>query len=187
MAARKTRRSTEPLWLAFGVDPGKGGAIALIGRDGFADGRVVDTKEPEQIAQAVEDLCVSACAVYSVDDTDGLTIESYVKKVYVEDVHSMPGEGHVGVFSFGQAKGVPWGWFAARGYARGLVSPQAWQARFFGDKLFGKDKDRRKAEILAAARKRWPEASLGRAKDEAVAAALYIAQAGVEKEKSLCP
>jgi hypothetical protein len=163
------------------VDPGASGAVALLG-PGFADGRVVDTKEPREIEAAVESLMDSARAAcgYEITQRDGDGLAYATRGVYIEDVHSMPGEGHVGVFSFGQAKGVPRGWFAARGWSVALVAPQAWQRRFFGDRLVGVDKARRKDVILAAARKRWPEASLGRAKDEATAAALFIAQAGVE-------
>ena len=171
----RTRSSTEPeRWLAFGVDPGASGAVALVGSQGFADGRVLDTKDPEAINSAFGELMTSAHAFYD------LAVGGFQTYVYIEDVYSRPGEGHVGVFSFGRAKGVPHGWFEARGIPARFVSPQAWQRRFFGTSLVKMDKDDRKAAILAKARKRWPEASLGRVKDEAVAAALYIALAGRE-------
>lgn len=165
------RASIQP-WLAFGVDPGASGAVALVSSEGFADGRVIDTKEPEAIGRAVESLLKSARGFHGKDLA--------VRRVYIEDVFSRPGEGHVGVFSFGQAKGVPRGWFAARGYSQDFITPQVWQARFFEKRLVGADKDKRKAVILVTARMRWPEASLARAKDEATAAALFIALAGVE-------
>lgn len=176
MVARSTSRATDLPVLAFGVDPGASGAVALIG-PGFGDGRVVDTKVPEEIEAAVDELVASALAVYGLAPG---RVEPCVEAVYIEDVHSMPGEGHVGVFSFGQAKGVPTGWFASRGFRRGYVVPQTWQRLYFGVTLKGMGKPERKDAILKAARKRWPEASLGRAKDEAVAAALFIAQAGLD-------
>lgn len=171
-----SRRSTDLPTLAVGVDPGASGAIAIIGDGGFGDGRVVDTKVPEEIGEAFEELMSSVNAFYGIDVAPQRVIEA----AYIEDVHSMPGEGHVGVFSFGQAKGVPTGWFAAKGIARGYIAPQLWQRLYFGVTLRGLGKPERKDAILKAARKRWPEASLDRAKDEAVAAALYIAQAGLD-------
>jgi len=180
-APTRPPRSISLPWLVFGVDPGASGAVALVGPQ-FADGRVLDTKDPSAIAKAFEELTDSARSALGLESTqrDGDPLPSYIRGVYIEDVHSMPGEGHVGVFSFGQAKGVPTGWFAARHYPIEFIAPQAWQRRFFGARLVGVDKDRRKELILASARKRWPEASLARAKDEATAAALYIALAGAE-------
>lgn len=175
-ALKRRTKPIEPVWLAVGVDPGASGAVALIGARGYADGRVVDTKDPYAIEAAMAELFAAADDLYSTIST------TFVRRVYIEDVHSMPGEGHVGVFSFGQAKGVPRGWFAARQYVLDLVAPQTWQAHFFGKTLVGVDKATRKDVILEAARVRWPKASLARAKDEAVAAALYIASCGMTEK-----
>jgi len=157
-------------WLSIGIDPGASGALALLSSDGYADGRVVDTKSPEALLAAYFELTV-ACPLWAAPVDKKCA-------VFLEDVHSMPGEGHVGVFSFGQAKGVPRGFFAALGFEVELISPQAWQKRFFKDTLARVDKDTRKETMRRAAAKRWPKAALSRKKDEAVAAALYLAACG---------
>lgn len=169
-----TRFKAEGPWLVIGVDPGASGGLALIGSSGFADGRVLDTKSEDELERALDDLLESADGFYSGKVPS-------IKRYYVEDVHSMPGEGHVGVFSFGQSKGCPRGYIRGRfrGLRMGLVQPAVWQRHFFGAKIVGMDGDLRKEYIRRSALKRWPEASLERKKDEAVAAALYIADCGL--------
>ena len=161
-------------WLVIGVDPGRSGAVSFLGSGGFADGRVVDTKVAKDLQTALVELAESSDAFY-----DGSA--PGIRRFYVEDVHSMPGEGHVGVFSFGQAKAMPRGLLSATyGWqSEELIAPQAWQRICFGEKLVGMDGDERKEAIRLAAIKKWPAASLERKKDEAVAAALYIALCGV--------
>jgi hypothetical protein len=177
--ARSTRRRIEPARLALGVDPGRTGALAAFVPDtDFAWGAVIDTKEPEQIRAAYADLSDAFALAFP-----GKTINDVETQVFIEDVYSRPGEGHVGVFSFGRAKGTPHGWLACLvgDDCVSFISPQAWQSMFFDGRLHGIDKDARKELIRLAAKVRWPTAPLSRIKDESVAAALYIAACGASR------
>jgi len=154
-------------WVVLGLDPGRVGAIAALFKTGRVCSARFDTKEPSLLDEAL----------------DAFAIPPGVQVVaFIEDVFSRPGEGHKGVFSFGLAKGTPYGFLAARGYEVRFISPQVWQTYHFGGDLHGLDKDARKAVILAAARKRWAKHALPAMADEARAAALFIGLCGVERE-----
>lgn len=161
-------------WLSVGVDPGRKGAVAGLTSDGLAWGKVVDTKEPDEINAAMVGLYT---ALWKHAKTEAA---SYDTRVFIEDVFSRPGEGHKGVFSFGRAKGTVHGWMSREFKAErvSFILPQRWQSEFFGSDLHGVEADMRKEMIRKAAKKRWPKAPLSAVQDEAVAAALYIAACG---------
>jgi crossover junction endodeoxyribonuclease RuvC len=105
----------------IGVDPGKSGAVVRIGKGCFDVRR--DFKDLQSIALAVADLA-RGCD-YGI----------------VENVHAMPGQGVVSMFTFGKATGVAFGaLFLALAKTAPLleVAPLKWQ-NFFRSEM-GVDK-----------------------------------------------
>lgn len=85
----------------IGIDPGSKGAIAFIDSDkGTCGAWALPTKQRLKSKRSTTEL-----------DVNGLRqiIEAKigpVDEVWIEDVHSMPTDGHVGAFSFGMNKGA---------------------------------------------------------------------------------
>lgn len=112
----------------LGVDPGLGGAIALI-RDGeYAEvwdmptmGRGTGNKQ--QINPAAVAALLRGCPPCTA---------------YVELVGAMPGQGVSSMFNFGKAAGAVLGALAALGFPVIEVTPQKWKREFT---LIGKEKD----------------------------------------------
>lgn len=100
---------------------------------------------------------------------------SHATHAYVEHVSARPGEGAVGAFAFGRARGVIEGVLAAAGVTCTFVTPPAWK-RAVG-LAPGRDKDASRAEAI----RRWPaQADLfKRKKDDGLAEAALIAVAGM--------
>lgn len=102
--------------LILGVDPGKTGAFA-----------VIDAHSGDLIA--VEDMPIIGKHVNSAQVAvllrEWATLGDL--RVVLEDVHSMPGNGHAGAFSFGRSKGVVEGCVASSGLPIVLVSPAKWK------------------------------------------------------------
>jgi crossover junction endodeoxyribonuclease RuvC len=92
----------------IGIDPGKGGAIAVI-RD---DKTVVVTATFSE--EAYRDIIS--------DDEDSFAV--------VEDVHAMPKQGVTSMFNFGYNKGWIMGLLYANSISVELVSPQKWKKMF---------------------------------------------------------
>jgi crossover junction endodeoxyribonuclease RuvC len=94
---------------------------------------------------------------------------------FLEDVHTMPGQGVTSSGNFMMGKGIIMGVLAAERIAYILVSPQEWKKRAG---LIGKDKDqaRTKAQQL------YPGVVLSRKKDIGRADAILIARYGEKKE-----
>ena len=154
--------------LVFGVDPGKSGGIALI-----EDGKVV-----------------YAMAMPISGDEIDLSLISHVVEgfplgnscVYIEKVHSMPGQGVASMFSFGFSTGVIHGIFAALCVPRYLVAPQTWKSFLLKDTK--KDKD----AAIAYCKRSFPSESLlaterSKKPHDGIADALCIAQYGYLKHK----
>lgn len=99
------------------VDPGKSGAVCLLGRGLFKIVR--DFKTLQQIAVAIHQLASMGSVDYAV----------------MEFVHAMPGQGVVSMFSFGRASGVADGALALSLPALQVeqIAPQAWQ-KYFRDR-----------------------------------------------------
>ena len=95
-----------------GIDVGMNGAIAVISDDG-----VYAIPFKDEIIGAV-----IAEAVHNLDDV----------MVYVENVHSMPGQGVASSFKFGSAFGQAVGALDALGVPYRLVTPQTWQKTIIG-------------------------------------------------------
>lgn len=108
--------SSKEIWQSphrvIAVDPGKSGAVCLMGQGKFQVRR--DFKSLPDIANAIADL--GPGATHAV----------------MELVHAMPGQGVCSMFSFGRAAGVADGAFAVvlPKLSVEYVSPQKWQGFF---------------------------------------------------------
>lgn len=149
--------------LILGIDPGVSGAIAVIrisdgGLEHSFDMPVVTEKKTRRINA----------------DALALLMDAYLpftRFAMVENVHAMPGQGVVSMFTFGYAAGIARGILAANYVPVFLVEPSVWKAgtglsssktesllmarRFFGEKLFPLKKDHGQAEAALIARFGW--------------------------------
>lgn len=94
-------------------------------------------------------------------------------EAYIEQVHAMPGQGSVSMFTFGHAAGAVEGMLAAMMIPVTLVTPQAWKKRAG---LIGTDKDAARSRAIRA----WPAwGALGtKGEGQALADAALIARFG---------
>lgn len=130
----------------LGIDPGKHGAI----------GMVAPMVEVWPMPDTPHDLAALL-----------RTFDPATTRVYVEAVHSMPGQGVASTFTFGQGFGVILGVLAALDISHTLVTPAKWK-RSMG--LIGAEK---------AASKRLAQQLFGKvASSEGKAEALLIAEYG---------
>lgn len=138
----------------MGIDPGKTGAIAVIGSDGFA--QVWDY--PGELAEAGV-LLRSIC------------IQCSISLCAVEKVGTMPKQGIVSAFTFGMNFG---GWLmtlGALGTPHVTVTPRTWQKECL-DSGTGETKER----SLSVARRRFPDIDLSKKKHDGRADALHLAR-----------
>ena len=161
-----------------GIDPGVSGAVALLEDGGFV---------------AVEDLPTivrSKSAKSTKRMINGAELARIIREwspnvAIIELVNAMPPKGSrrcpacnmspygsAAAFNFGESSGVIRGVVAALGIAAHYVTPQVWKRRAT---LSGSDKEA--SRMLAVTL--WPEAPLGRKKDQGRAEALLIARFGV--------
>lgn len=113
-----------------GIDPGRGGAIAVIREDG-------------SIATSVFNESAYRSVILSL---------AYNSLAIVEDVHAMPKQGVTSMFNFGYNKGWIMGALFSCGVSAQLVSPQKWK------RAFGLDNDKQKS--IACASRLFPDANL---------------------------
>ena len=105
--------------MILGIDPGKSGAVAVLGHDGAL--------------VAVHDMPIVGPIVSAVL-LDEL-VHDYVDPLHdgpsgtavIEDVHAMPKQGVTSSFSFGRSLGVAEGVLAGNGYSLRYVSPAKWK------------------------------------------------------------
>lgn len=142
--------------LFAGIDPGKTGALAFIDGQGEFVG-VYD------FGEALEPLR---------NERERLVC------VYLEEVHSMPGQGVVSTFSFGENFGWWKGVLAGMSVPFKTIRPQEWQKGLVPKR--GKSTDK---PGLAVARQLYPTAPLSRKKDHNRADALLIARVCQREEK----
>lgn len=133
----------------LGIDPGTTGAIGMVTP-------MVDTWDMPATPKDLADLFAR--------------FDPNTTRVYVEAVHSMPGQGVASSFTFGQGYGVILGVLAAYGFPHRLVAPATWK-RAMGV-TSNKDACRRLAQQL------FPTAALARKRDDGRAEALLIAEWG---------
>src|ERR1700733_1948010 len=112
----------------MGIDPGLGGGIAILGRDGILlepiptsdDGKRIDLLE---LAKIMGD--------HAPD----------IRVCYLEDVHAMPKQGVVSMFTFGKVVGILQGMLGAFGIPFVLVRPQQWMGEMYRN-IEGENKER---------------------------------------------
>ncbi|MDF1551954.1 MAG: hypothetical protein P1P84_02775 [Deferrisomatales bacterium] len=138
----------------MGIDPGAGGAVAVVGEDGDAY-----TWDYPGDAVAVGQLLVEILSAHMVSS------------VAIERVHSMPGQGVSSSFKFGQNFGSWLGALGALGIPVITVSPKKWQNEML-DAGTGDTKER----SLSMARRLFPNVTLHRKKDNGRADALHLAR-----------
>lgn len=152
----------------IGIDPGNGGGLALLcGRAHVfsccmpliaagkkSSKRTIDTHQAARILRGW------------VADAGGDI------RAVIEDVHAMPGQGVTSMFTFGRGLGRIEGIIVTLGISMIYVTPAKWKAHY----RLGADKEQ--ARLLA--QQLYPDAPLGRVKDDGVAEALLIARYGAE-------
>ena len=138
----------------IGIDPGKGGAVALLAEDDLP--RVEDWPgDPTAAASILRDWA----------------LEHEIQLVALESVHAMPKQGVASTFRFGQNLGQWEGVLAGLGLPCVMPRPKEWQ-RGLVRPSEGKDP---KERSLKVARRLFPDAELHRKKDHGRADALLMA------------
>lgn len=148
----------------IGVDPGAGGAVAILERSGALvqvfDMPVVEVTVAGKAKRRMSpEMLASELRLYNVADTVAV----------VEQVNAMPGQGVSSMFSFGQAYGVVLGVLAGLSIPATTVTPASWKKAL---KLnSGKDAARAKAAQL------WPShaGEFKRVRDDGRAEAALLA------------
>lgn len=145
-----------------GVDPGLHGALAVID-GGSAYGELVDTTDGTAIRHLLAAIEASASDIL----------------VGVEVPVGRPPQrgGWKQISGQWRAIGVAEGVVMGMGLPLVRVVPKTWRALVDKRQPKGETYEEGKKRVLAAARQRWPQASLARAKDQPIADALYIALA----------
>lgn len=151
----------------MGIDPGVSGAIAIIEGGDLLDAfdvPVVETQSGRKKKRRISPEMLVAEIEEHID---------YLARVYIEDVHAMPGQGVTSMFAFGEAAGLIRGVCAGLKVPVCLISPITWKR---GMKLQGAGKDASRA--MAA--RMWPQkASLfKRQRDDGRAEAALLAHYG---------
>jgi crossover junction endodeoxyribonuclease RuvC len=146
-----------------GIDPGKGGAVALL------------PSEEEPVA-----LDYPGDVSLTADLLRGWKMEHDIRLVALERVHSMPGQGVKSTFAFGRNLGAWEGVLAALGLPYVMVEPQVWQRGFVAPS----DGPDPKARSLAVARRLFPTVDLSHRKDHGRADALLLA---LHAKRFSCP
>lgn len=141
-----------------GIDPGKTGALAAIDHH---TGNIIDIADMPTIGKHVS---AAGVAAWLTNIAHHGTLV-----VVLEDVHSMPGNGHAGAFSFGRSKGVVEGCVQAAGWPLHLVAPSTWKRQV------GLRADKDAARQLAT--NTWPTwaTTFARKKDDGRAEAVLLA------------
>ena len=156
--------------ILIGIDPGVSGAVAILkrGEHFVFDMPVMNLSGKKQQVNASElgklfrENLPYVGTDYGVDAT-----------AYVEQVHSMPGQGVSAMFNFGTSYGVIKGVLATLQIPMVLVTPHQWKKRAG---LIGKEKDASRT----LAQQLYPAAPLGGKKDVGRADAILIARFGSE-------
>lgn len=153
--------------LIIGIDPGKTGAVAVILT---GNPPVVYVIRDTPILNGEYDIIGMANMLENIGEfyqPDG---------VFIEKVHSMPGQGVASMFNFGMGYGMWLGVIAALKLPYSLVTPQSWKKELMEGK---KEKD----DARMRAMELYPKAHdlLYRKKDIGRADALLIAEYGRRK------
>jgi crossover junction endodeoxyribonuclease RuvC len=155
----------------IGVDVGVHGALALVSRDGEL---LALTDMP-----VLHDGPAGRAAVNAVLLSDVIA-RWFARSAFVEFVGARPGEGAVGAFAFGRARGVIEGVCATLDVSVSFLTPPSWKRLVGIAPGKAKAKDAARAEAI----RRWPDkaALFARVKDDGRAEAALIAVAGLARE-----
>ena len=158
--------------IVIGFDPGITGAIAVVQFLKGGRSRILDVLDMPTLGGKRKVVDAVALCDWLEGFAPDLTAEDW--HAVIEDVHSMPGNGHVGAFSFGRSKGVLEGITTALGIPTTLVRPARWK----GDLDLSSDKN----ESRYAARLAWPDSDdlFERVKDDGRAEAALLAAWGAQ-------
>ena len=158
--------------IRIGIDPGVNGAIAVLEDQqliALFDMPVMNLSAKKQQVNASEMGKLFTELLWHDEGTD----HGRYATAYVEQVHSMPGQGVAAMFNFGTSYGIVKGVLGALQIPMVLVSPAVWKRRAG---LTGKPKDASRT----LAQQLYPAAPLGRKKDIGRADAILIARFGSE-------
>lgn len=152
----------------IGIDPGAGGAVAIIERDGTLV-QVFDMPAVEVVVggkakrRVSPEMLAAELRLYNVSGTVAI----------IEQVGAMPGQGVSSMFAFGEAFGLAKGVLAGMSIPVQSVTPGKWKKAL--NLNAGKDGARAKAAAL------WPEMAgeFRRVKDDGKAEAALIAHWGL--------
>jgi hypothetical protein len=151
----------------MGIDPGVSGAVAIFDGTDLLDAfdmPVVETQSGKRKKRRIS----PEMLVAEIEEHIG-----YLSRVYIEDVHAMPGQGVTSMFAFGEAAGLIRGVCAGLKVPVYLISPVTWKR---GLKLQGAGKDASRA--MAA--RMWPQKAglFKRQRDDGRAEAALLAHYG---------
>lgn len=120
----------------IGIDPGLTGAVSVIKRSGKV--KIFDTPieeikkgksiKREYLPENMADILIKIINLYGNKNCN----------VFIEKVHSMPGQGVASMFNFGKGYGIWIGILAALKISKTLVTPQEWKKEMMSGM---KDKD----------------------------------------------
>ena len=157
-----------PFKKCIGIDPGKGGGIAVITNE---------TVKVHPCPKTVEEMAIlfSICL-------NGISADK--TKVYLEKVWAFPTDGRAGSFSFGCNYGQWQGIIASHEIQPILVTPKTWQTHFEIKK--GLPKPQRKKLLKQLAIDKCPEVKRVTLKTcDALLIAIYGLEGGLIEESSL--
>ena len=156
--------------LVIGIDPGLGGALALLTLDG--------------VLLDIDDMPVLADGAAGRRAINAPLLAARVRawgagQAFCELVGPRPGEGAVGAFGFGRSRGIIEGTLGALSIPVDMVAP-AWWKRRIGIPPGADKKDVARSEAI----RRWPAMAdqFARKKDDGRAEAALIAIAGLTRE-----
>ena len=147
-----------------GIDPGKGGAIAVIDQEGENPPWIEDTPTIKVGKKTHFDVAGMSDLLRRIDPTQAIA--------FVEKVGAMPGQGVTSMFNFG---GNYFSWQMGLSCFRvpyELVTPQRWKKSLLAGMPKGKGSSRQKAIALFPAQ----QEMFRRVKDDGRAEALLIAE-----------
>lgn len=133
----------------LGIDPGKDGAIAVLGADGTLKFQVTPTVAVEKgRSRRTFDTSGMVAALRTIH------VQHAIRLAVLERVSAMPQDGPVQAFSFGEGYGIWRGILAALGIPHVLVPPKTWKAKV----LAGTKQD--KGAAIEWCQARFPNVSL---------------------------
>lgn len=142
----------------LGIDPGAGGALALLEGDRLLYAADMPTMMLKGRAKVMPGGLVDLIVAWKPD------------QIALEDVGAMPGQGVTSMFSFGRSVGILEGVIAALGYPLVMVRPATWK------RAAGVPADKDAARLMAT--RLWPDqaAMFARKKDDGRAEAALLAR-----------